>query len=131
MGTILSLCAGLLTTYLLDLPKKLELKVAERTEQIRKHEVALTKNLNEIENQNKKLKEIAWIQSHKVRAPLARILGLLYVYKITEEERERERLIENVEKSAFELDDVIHEITRQSENHIEPKETITRTEKDI
>jgi len=115
MGIVLSLSGGLLTVYLLYLPKKLELKVAERTEQIKKHEAILTRNLNEIENQNKKLKEIAWIQSHKVRAPLARILGLLNVYKITEDDHEREHVMAHVEKSALELDKVIHEITKHSE----------------
>ncbi|MCD6019612.1 MAG: multi-sensor signal transduction histidine kinase [Bacteroidetes bacterium] len=115
MGTVLSLSGGILTVYLLYLPKKLELKVAERTEQIRKHEVLLTRNLSEIEDQNRKLKEIAWIQSHKFRAPLARILGLLNVYKMTDDDDDRENLIANVEKSALELDHVIHEITRHSE----------------
>ncbi|MDF2453474.1 MAG: proteinputative transcriptional regulator, partial [Bacteroidota bacterium] len=115
MGTVLSLSGGILTVYLLYLPKKLELKVAERTEQIRKHEVLLTRNLSEIEDQNRKLKEIAWIQSHKFRAPLARILGLLNVYKMTDDYDDRENLIANVEKSALELDHVIHEITRHSE----------------
>ena len=33
--------------------------------------------IQSIQNQNERLKEIAWIQSHEVRAPLARLLGLL------------------------------------------------------
>lgn len=37
--------------------------------------------IQEIENQNLKLKEIAWIQSHEVRAPIARILGIVNLLK--------------------------------------------------
>jgi hypothetical protein len=115
MGIILSLSAGLLIMYILYLPKKLELKVEQRTIQIRKHEALLVKNLKEIERQNRQLKEIAWIQSHKLRAPLARILGLVTVYKFTEDEQEKHEVFDNLEKSALELDHVIHEITRHSE----------------
>lgn len=114
LGIILSLSGGLFTMYSLYLPKKLELKVAERTKQIRRHELLLTKNLNEIENQNRQLKEIAWIQSHQVRGPLARILGLISIYKITNDEKEKHAIMENLEKSALELDHIIHEITRHS-----------------
>ena len=115
VGIVLSLGAGLLTIYLLYLPKKLEIKVAERTEQIRKHEALLIRNLRENEKQNKQLKEIAWIQSHKFRAPLARILGLITVYNFADDEIEKKFVMENLEKSALELDHVIHEITRHSE----------------
>ncbi|PQJ10736.1 hypothetical protein CJD36_012255 [Flavipsychrobacter stenotrophus] len=34
-------------------------------------------NLKSIQLQNEKLKEIAWLQSHVVRAPLARLMGLV------------------------------------------------------
>ncbi|PSR52487.1 hypothetical protein AHMF7605_02585 [Adhaeribacter arboris] len=33
-----------------------------------------------IQEQNEKLKEIAWIQSHKVRVPVANILGLIHAF---------------------------------------------------
>ena len=36
------------------------------------------KNVDAIELQNKKLAEIAWEQSHVVRAPLARMLGCIH-----------------------------------------------------
>src|SRR5690606_23149763 len=35
--------------------------------------------IQKIEAQNHKLREIAWTQSHKVRAPLARLLGLVEI----------------------------------------------------
>lgn len=75
-----------------------------------------------IEVQNTKLKEISWIQSHVVRAPLARLIGLVDLL-----ERERkdnpERIIESFDElfgyiriSANELDLVIKEIIEKSEN---------------
>lgn len=131
LGIVLSLSGGLLTMHLLYLPKKLEIKVVERTEQIRKHEALLLRNLRENEKQNRKLKEIAWIQSHKFRAPLARILGLVSIYKFTDDEKERHNIIDNLEKSALELDHVIHEITKHSDDVKEQDKTIIQSKDDI
>jgi len=65
-----------------------------------------------IEEQNEKLREISWIQSHMVRAPLARILGLIGVLKETKGNKyEVERILNYLELSADELDGIIREIT--------------------
>jgi PAS domain S-box-containing protein len=72
--------------------------------------------LKALEVQNKKLTEIAWAQSHVVRAPLARIMALIDMIKnypeLTEENQE---LLGYVFTSAVELDDVIREISRKAE----------------
>lgn len=68
-----------------------------------------------IEEQNKKLKEISWMQSHVVRAPLARIMGLIPLLRdIRENSKEREKTLEYLALSANELDEVIKEITSKS-----------------
>ncbi len=65
-----------------------------------------------IETQNEKLKEISWIQSHIVRAPLARILGLIQVFKdIRNDSKEKEQMLQYLLSSAKELDEVIMSIT--------------------
>jgi PAS domain S-box-containing protein len=70
------------------------------------------KHLRAIEAQNEKLREIAWMQSHVVRAPLARMMGLISLL-----ERERElpadlrEMLDFLYLSAKELDDVIGTIT--------------------
>lgn len=70
------------------------------------------KFLNEIEEQNKNLREIAWLQSHVVRAPLSRILGLIELIKIADDfSDENKKIINFLLISANELDDVIKEIT--------------------
>ncbi|MFD2434651.1 PAS domain-containing protein [Mesonia maritima] len=74
--------------------------------------------VREITKQNEILKEIAWIQSHKVRAPLAKILSLTEIlthndYKdsnLTEKE-----LYSFIAESAYELDQVIKEIVLKTE----------------
>jgi len=68
--------------------------------------------VKEIENQNKKLKEISWIQSHMVRAPLARLIGLVNLIKeVDHDDKENQKMLEYILVSAKELDDVIREIT--------------------
>lgn len=71
-------------------------------------------HLEALEKQNASLKEIAWQQSHNFRAPLARILSLVDL--INQENKtddvELIHLLEALRLSAYELDDVIHHITR-------------------
>jgi PAS domain S-box-containing protein len=63
-----------------------------------------------IEKQNEKLKEIAFMQSHIIRAPLARIMGLtnLIIQEIPEDCDKQ--LFEYLTHSVEELDDVIKNI---------------------
>jgi PAS domain S-box-containing protein len=75
----------------------------------------VTEKLNyitEIEQQNEKLREISWIQSHVVRAPLARLMGLVSLIKDGKNGcEENQKMLEYILMSAKELDDVIGEIT--------------------
>ena len=64
-------------------------------------------HLKEIEEQNKKFKEIAWIQSHVVRAPLARIMGLVELLKNFVPGDDKDELLEQLTSSANELDAII------------------------
>lgn len=70
-----------------------------------------------VELQNQRLKEIAWIQSHVVRAPLARLMGLVNL--ISEdiiEKGELNSVLANVKDSANELDLIIRDIVTKTEN---------------
>lgn len=72
-------------------------------------------HLNKIEKQNKALKEISWTQSHIVRAPLANILGLIYLLKENSKSELRdEELINLIGESAEKLDQVIREIVTKT-----------------
>lgn len=74
-----------------------------------------------IEDQNRRLKEISWIQSHVVRAPLARIKGLIDILKNYQSDPDSAvELLGHILTSADELDEVIKSIvnrTEQIENH--------------
>ena len=72
--------------------------------------------LQEIRKQNKVLREIAWEQSHVVRAPLARLKGLIYLLEINAyEEIERQEIIKNISDSANELDTIVRRIVMRTE----------------
>jgi PAS domain S-box-containing protein len=74
------------------------------------------RHIKAIEKQNEKLKEIAWTQSHVVRAPLARLMGLVKLLsdsKITEEKREE--YYEYIRNSADELDEIIKGVVSKSQ----------------
>lgn len=74
------------------------------------------KYIEEIFLQNTKFKEIAWLQSHGVRAPLARIMGLVNLLKDREHlsDNEIHYFFESLLASANEMDSIIHEITEKS-----------------
>ena len=71
-------------------------------------------NLN-LEKQNAQLKEIAWAQSHLVRAPLSRLMGLVNALErdIVPAD-EQKKYLHYVKISAAELDGVIKEITKKA-----------------
>lgn len=69
------------------------------------------KYINAIEQQNKKLREISWMQSHVIRAPLARIMGLLPMFASSVELDDEQQIIyDYLTASAAELDEVVHSI---------------------
>ncbi len=65
-----------------------------------------------IEQQNEKLKEISWMQSHVIRAPLSRILGLLPMLRMSPGDTEQQKVYDYLLASADELDRVIKSITK-------------------
>ena len=74
------------------------------------------KQLKAIQIQNKKLREIAWIQSHVVRAPLARLMGLIEVFEYNRENAEElDKIFLYIMDSAKELDAIIKEIADKSQ----------------
>ena len=72
--------------------------------------------LQRIQKQNKVLKEIAWEQSHVVRAPLARIMGLLHLLEEEHfEEMPKGEILFHIKESANELDNIIRNIVEKTE----------------
>jgi PAS domain S-box-containing protein len=74
------------------------------------------KYIEAIEIQNEKLKDIAWTQSHVVRAPLARLMGLVKLLGEGRiEESNKENFYELIQNSAEELDEIIKGVVDQSQ----------------
>jgi PAS domain S-box-containing protein len=74
------------------------------------------KYLQAIKAQNIELREIAWIQSHVVRAPLARMMGLISLLQdYPTDNADASNILSFILTSAYELDDIIREIIRKTE----------------
>jgi tetratricopeptide (TPR) repeat protein len=85
------------------LNEKLEQKVKDRTQTL--------------EDANEKLRKYAFSNSHTVRRPLANILGLIEVIHIYGlQHPDSQKYINMLQKSAEELDKVIHDINHNLEN---------------
>jgi PAS domain S-box-containing protein len=68
-----------------------------------------------IEMQNKRLREIAWSQSHTVRAPLARLMGLVNLLSKKSAPGKDKDIHKLILDSAKELDEIIRDIVKKSE----------------
>ncbi|MCU0417682.1 MAG: GAF domain-containing protein [Cytophagaceae bacterium] len=80
--------------------ERLEEKVKNRTE--------------ELFIRNKQLEEYAFMNAHKLRGPLCRLKGLIYLFqKDPNAESYRDELIHYITVSAEELDAVVHQITQK------------------
>jgi PAS domain S-box-containing protein len=67
-----------------------------------------------VDGLNKRLGEISWMQSHVVRAPLARIMGLSELLRYNEGEITQKELLGLLTDSANELDEIIRNILQQT-----------------
>jgi len=74
------------------------------------------KHIKAIEEQNSKLRDIAWIQSHVVRAPLSRMMGIVNLLNEVElNSEEFKEWVGHFNTSSAELDKVIHDISNKSD----------------
>lgn len=72
--------------------------------------------IGEIEERNHKLQEIAWMQSHVIRAPLARLMGLIdLIRNYQHSDTEKTELLDHVLTSAHALDEIIRDISSKTE----------------
>lgn len=70
----------------------------------------------QLKDKNRQLEHIAWTQSHKVRAPLARIMGLIdLIANHTTDEASKKHLFAHVIDASKELDEVIRDIVKKTE----------------
>jgi PAS domain S-box-containing protein len=70
---------------------------------------------HQIKEQVSRLKEVAWIQSHEVRRPLANIMGLISLFRHSnKEEKSSAEMLDHMEQSCKDLDAVIKKVVNKS-----------------
>ncbi|WP_109829518.1 PAS domain-containing sensor histidine kinase [Reichenbachiella versicolor] len=85
-----------------------ERKIMER--ELEHRNMNLRDMLNDLQNRNKQLTEYGFINSHLLRAPLARMIGLADLVSRHVKAEEHQDLIENFKTSAAELDTIVSKI---------------------
>lgn len=79
-------------------------------------EISRNNYVRQIEIQNEKLKNIAWTQSHIVRAPLARMLGIMNVIEDNNSLDDIFMWLKHLRDSADELDDIVKNMIDEAQH---------------
>ncbi|MEO6852017.1 MAG: response regulator [Mucilaginibacter sp.] len=112
--------------YLLkdDLTPQMLYKSILYSSERKKVNLQLLNYIHAIEDQNKQLRDIAWIQSHVVRAPLARMVGLIDLFKNdNNSNEENDRIVDYLLESRHQLDDIIKDISEKADEKLESQAT--------
>lgn len=72
------------------------------------------KTQTRIQDQNDRLKKIAWMQSHEIRKPVANIIGLLNLCDMMQMDIQQHELLKYLKDSAKELDTLIKDIIERT-----------------
>ena len=72
----------------------------------------------ELINKNKKLLDLSRLNSHNLREPLTRILGLIEVADHLDDSEFKETMLPEIKTSALELDTIFKEVVQQSEEEV-------------
>lgn len=78
----------------------------------------LEHSMHTIKRQNERFREISWLQSHVIRAPLARLMGLVDLLLEDAEwsQLDQPNLLDKMKRASQEIDKVIREISHKSED---------------
>ncbi len=78
-------------------------------------EMLVKQRTDELQKKNAALEEYAFINAHKLRGPLASILGLINLIEKTDLDAEAREIHRRLQQSADELDDIVRTITQAIE----------------
>jgi PAS domain S-box-containing protein len=96
-------------------PGKDEVRMVERTVNILRELVESKRNEEDLAEHTKRLQDIASISSHNIRRPVATILGLTSLFdKNNMDNPLNKEIMEHLETTALELDEVIHIIVEKT-----------------
>ncbi|UZR98334.1 sensor histidine kinase [Chondrinema litorale] len=96
--------------------QKLLEEVETQTNYLKKANIELVKRMSQLE-------EFAFIVSHKLRAPVARILGLIFLFNDSKNQEEANEFAVMISKATYEMDDTIKEMNLilETKNQLEFK----------
>jgi len=98
----------------------LQQKIDEKTIELSDRNRELELVLSDLEKQNKVLKKVAWVQSHELRGPLSRLLGLVEVFNKYESfnkiKKDKAEIANEIEKAAEDLDDIVRRLNQEIED---------------
>ena len=80
-------------------------------------EFRIINRTSELEDKNEQLSEYAFLNSHKLRGPIARIEGLFNVLELTQVDKIPSEILQPIRDSIDELDKVSREINRSIEHY--------------
>lgn len=107
---------------------KLKEEVSNKTMELKKRNQLLEQALDDIAKQNRLFKKVAWVQSHQLRGPLSKILGLVDImrqyHRFKEVGKSKEELLDEISTTASELDHIIRELNKNIEE-IEKEDSTT------
>ncbi len=73
--------------------------------------VSELRELQKMDEQKQKLKKIAWVQSHRMRSPVASILGMANLFNYTDpSDPVNTEILNNIKELTLNLDSMIHEV---------------------
>jgi len=110
-----------LNKTLKQLNESLETKVSDRTSELEVRNI-------ELKMKNKILEEYAFVNAHKLRSPVATVLGLVMLFdNQTIDEKERQEIVMKIKAQIVHLNEVTKEIRRNLEKDvgIVPEHTVT------
>lgn len=67
-----------------------------------------------IGQQSEQLRNVSWLNSHQIRKPVASILSLVQLLKISTDKKEQVHMLEALRECAEELDGIIHKINEEA-----------------
>jgi signal transduction histidine kinase len=88
--------------------KSLGQEVTQQTENLRESNRELIKNIHQLE-------QFSYSLSHNLRSPVARLMGLVNVLPYTRSEQETQEVIERIKGSAYDLDQVLKDLSHTIE----------------
>jgi light-regulated signal transduction histidine kinase (bacteriophytochrome) len=123
---LLAVCLFLLIYFIIKYYFNIKMKndlgrlVDQRTMELSNTNEKLKNAISEIETQNVTLKEITWNQSHLVRAPLTKAMGisqlLINYSKYSNVGKSREQLQTELLETLAQLDNIVRDTHSKSEN---------------